>query len=292
MQIPIVLFLCIESLLLTSCGLIPPEKPALTVEPYAVFSSNTEYIGVAKDKIVCIDGVSGELLLADTAGNVVSTQIVPSEVTIMGEIICAEEEEEQFYYFDADGNRLDISEFARPDMLTDLDGRLTYFINIVGVHFMGELEVRLNRLWGSVIRDYTFDISKSQICMTLEKTDNNILSTHNISISGIDMFYFADSLYSGKSNIPIFLELTSIGVIESQDSKHAVVSLEIGEEEDSRVPNIMIEISDTCFVISAEHIVIDGVDFKRRKDGSFDHVGVVQSHWEDVGTVYPSDQPG
>lgn len=58
MQIPIVLFLCIESLLLTSCGLIPPEKPALTVEPYAVFSSNTEYIGVAKDKIVCIDGVS------------------------------------------------------------------------------------------------------------------------------------------------------------------------------------------------------------------------------------------
>lgn len=54
----------------------------------------------------------------------------------------------------------------------------------------------------------------------------------------------------------------------------------------------MIEISDTCFVISAEHIVIDGVDFKRRKDGSFDHVGVVQSHWEDVGTVYPSDQPG
>ena len=71
-----------------------------------------------------------------------------------------------------------------------------------------------------------------------------------------------------------------------------MVSLEIGEEEDSRVPNIMIEISDTCFVISAEHIVIDGVDFKRRKDGSFDHVGVVQSHWEDVGTVYPSDQPG
>ena len=124
LQIPIVLFLCIESLLLTSCGLIPPEKPALTVEPYAVFSSSTEYVGVAKDKIVCIDGVSGELLLADAAGNVVSTQIVPSEVTIMGEIICAEEEEEQFYYFDADGNRLDSSEFARPDMLTDLDGRL------------------------------------------------------------------------------------------------------------------------------------------------------------------------
>ena len=64
----IALILCIESLLLTSCGLIPPEKTDLTVEPYAVFSSNAEYVGVEKDKIVCIDGVSGELLLADAAG--------------------------------------------------------------------------------------------------------------------------------------------------------------------------------------------------------------------------------
>ena len=128
LTIIISVLLCVELLLVTSCNsysMDGPKNDAIgTVEPYISFPTGTEYMGQIKDKIVCIDGTSKDLIIADTSGTITSTKIAPQDVIIMGEVICAEDHDGNYHYFDADGNKLDSTEYAEPDCLLYLDNTL------------------------------------------------------------------------------------------------------------------------------------------------------------------------
>ena len=132
-----------------------PKNDAIgTVEPYISFPTGTEYMGQIKDKIVCIDGTSKDLIIADTSGTSTSTKIAPQDVIIMGEVICAEDHDGNYHIVE-----LDEDIFS----MIDIDGKQIYDpIKMEGYSSTGEFANGLfevvDSTWKSNLASFTGEI--------------------------------------------------------------------------------------------------------------------------------------
>jgi len=126
---------------------------------------------------------------------------------------------------------------------------------------MNDFQYRLNELWASKILNIAFDFSKCRLNFSLNRLENGISTQHTISISEIDFLCFEDSLHSAQREIPVFMELTGINLCKPE----TLVSIYYEDSDDAEKqflrPNLIMEISDTVLLISANSIIIDGKSF-------------------------------
>lgn len=129
---------------------------------------------------------------------------------------------------------------------------------------MKELEYYLNSLWASTILECNLDFSKCKLALLLDLRDNGVSTRHRVEVLEIDFFCFSDELKSAKSGIPIFMELTTI----SSTKEKTLVTIEYCNSSDTEKyfcrPNLLMEISDAVFLISANQIQVDDKCFNLR----------------------------
>lgn len=120
---------------------------------------------------------------------------------------------------------------------------------------MNLIEEKMNSLWGAVIKEYFYDITNNRLDLSLDRLNMGIHSLHSISIGGITSLCIQNEIDSKGHVLQNYLELTSIAFA----NREGVDVKEIGKR---CVPNIIIEISDASFSITAKEIKIDDVGFE------------------------------